>query len=101
MMRQYRYFAAVAATVAATVAAIVAAPAADSVGMGPSAAFALSTNSVVYVLDKSIVLPITFLLNEERTANTVGGPSLGITPSGVKMPRLPCNAATYRALSPA
>src|SRR5258708_38223778 len=79
--------------VGAIVAIIALAPVAAIVGIGPSAALDLSTNSVVKVLERSICLPFTLSLNWESTANTVGGPSLGMTPSGVKIPKFPFKAA--------
>src|SRR5439155_21983960 len=62
---------------------------------------ALSTNSVVYVLLRSICLSLTFSSYCCRTLRTNSGPPLGILPSGEYMAIWLLSAVTYRSLSPA
>jgi len=52
------------------------------------------TNSSVYVLVRSMDLPLTAALNAPRTARHVAGPSAGMTPVGLKIPFSLLSAAT-------
>ncbi len=61
--------------------------------LGFAALIAFFTNSSVYVLLRSILLGSNSLLNAAKTFNTVGGPSVGMSPAGLNMFMLAASAA--------
>src|SRR5437773_6081840 len=63
--------------------------------------FAASTNSLVQVFVRSIVLPWTFLLYVWSTLKMKSGAPAGIFPSGLNIGMLPVSAVRYRSSSPA